>query len=265
MSVIEVMKKGPVAELVLNRPEALNVLNDEMAYALKDATADLKDDKSIACVVIYGAGGHFMGGGDIAYFKRLVDAYAIEGESAFPSDLFENLHTAIRNIVSMDKPVIVKVKGAVAGFGLSLMLAGDMVVAADNCVLSVAYCKIGATPDGGMSYFLPRAVGYKKAMELALTGARFTSQEAQNWGMINKVVAVDELDDETQKLANSLVNGPRDVLARTKQLFNQSYGDILNKQLDDEAANFAESMLKADFAEGVTAFCEKRKAVFNKD
>lgn len=264
MSVVEITKKGPIAELVLNRPDALNVLNDEMAYALKDATEDLKNDPAIACVIIRGAGEHFMGGGDIAYFKTLVDAYAVEGESAYPLDLFENLHNAIRNIVSMDKPVIVKVQGAVAGFGLSLMLAGDMVVAADDCVLSVAYCKIGTTPDGGMSYFLPRAVGHKKAMELALTGARFSAQQAQSWGMINTLAPREELDEQTLKLAEALANGPRDVLARTKQLFNQTNDNTLDKQLDDEARHFAQSMRAADFTEGVSAFCEKRKANYSK-
>lgn len=263
MSVVKIERVGSVAEIILNRPKALNVLNDEMALALKQVTTELKNDQSIRCVVISGAGDHFMGGGDIAYFKERVDAYAIEGEEAFPKDLFDNLHTAIRNIVEMDKPVIAKVQGAVAGFGLSLMLACDMVLAADNCVLSVAYCKIGTTPDGGMSYFLPRAVGYKKAMELALTGARFTALEAQSWGMINRLLETADLDQQTQKLANTLADGPRDVLARTKKLFNQSYDNSLNDQLDDEAENFQQSMRLPDFAEGVTAFCEKRQAEYN--
>ncbi len=263
MSVIKIIKKGRIAELVLNRPTALNVLNYEMTFALKEATAELKADASIACVIISGAGDHFMGGGDIAYFKDLVDQYAVEGESVYPDDLFDNAHAVIRDITTMGKPVIAKVQGAVAGYGLSLMLACDMVVAADNCVLSVAYCKIGTTPDGGMSYFLPRAVGHKKAMELALTGARFSSEDAEKWGLVNQLVNVDELEGTVQRLAETLCDGPRDVLARTKKLLNQAYEKSLDAQLDDEASNFEVSMRAPAFSEGVTAFCEKRKAIYS--
>lgn len=262
MSSVLVEKKGSIAWLILNRPEKLNVLGLEMPADLRRCTEELKNDEQVKCVIITGAGDHFMAGGDIDYFKSLVDAYAIEGESALPDDMFDNLHQAILNIVTMEKPVVACVKGAVAGFGLSLMLACDMAVAADNTVLSVAYCKIGTTPDGGMSYFLPRAVGQKRALELALTGERFTAEQAERWGMINQVVAVDSLDEETRKLADSLCNGPSDVLARTKRLLNQMYDVSLEQRLDEEADHFYSSMLKEDFAEGVTSFCERRPTKF---
>jgi len=262
MSSVLVEKSGSVARLILNRPEKLNVLGLEMPADLRRCTEELKNDEQVKCVIVTGAGDHFMAGGDIDYFKSLVDAYAIEGESALPDDMFTDLHQAILNIVTMDKPVIASVKGAVAGFGLSLMLACDMVIASENAVLSVAYCKIGTTPDGGMTYFLPRAVGQKRALELALTGQRFSAEQAERWGMVNQVVASDSLDVETMELASTLCKGPTDVLARTKRLLNQTYDISLKDRLDEEADNFYSSMLKEDFTEGVTSFCERRPTKF---
>jgi 2-(1,2-epoxy-1,2-dihydrophenyl)acetyl-CoA isomerase len=163
----------------------------------------------------------------------------------------------------MDKPVIACTKGAVAGFGLSLMLACDLVVAADDCVFSVAYCKIGTTPDGGMTYFLPRAVGQKKAMELMLTGDRFSSEQAFAWGMLNHVVPSADALDVTEQLAQKLCAGPTQVLQRSKMLLNQTFDVSLDERLDQEAKNFQQCMLEKDFTEGVTAFYEKRKAEFD--
>ena len=264
MSVVKVEKKGNIAWLILNKPEVLNVLDYEMALALSHAVETLKNDQQIACIILTGAGQHFMGGGDIAYFKKLTEDFAKQGEQVFPNDLFDLLHNAIFSLRTMDKIVIGSVQGAVAGFGLSLLLSCDLAIAADNGIFSVAYCKIGTTPDGGMSYFLPRVVGAKKAMELALTGSRFSSDEAKNWGIVNALVCVDELETATLELANNLCKGPRDVLVRTKSLLNQSYDKRLNEQLDDEALNFQQCMREKDFSEGVTAFCEKRKPNFNK-
>ncbi|HIF18317.1 MAG TPA: enoyl-CoA hydratase [Cycloclasticus sp.] len=263
MSSVLIEKEGSVARLILNRPEKLNVLGLDMPAELKRCTEELKNDDQIRCVVICGAGDHFMAGGDIDFFKSLVDAYAIEGESALPDDMFGVLHEAILNITTMKKPVIASVQGAVAGFGLSLMLACDVVVAAENAVLSVAYCKIGTTPDGGMTYFLPRAVGQKRAMELALTGQRFSAEQAENWGMVNRVVETKLLQAKTADLAQELCDGPGDVLARTKQLLNNTYDVSLKDRLDEEAENFYTSMLKKDFTEGVTSFCERRSSKFN--
>ena len=262
MTSVLIERKGSVGYLIMNRPAVLNVLDNDMAFNLKAAASELKADVSIKCVVVKGAGDHFMAGGDIGYFKKLVDQFAVDGEQAYPKDIFDNVHAAIRDVVSMDKPVIACVKGAVAGFGLSLMLACDLVVAADDCVFSVAYCKIGTTPDGGMTYFLPRAVGQKKAMELMLTGDRFSSEQAQAWGLLNRVAPSADVLDVTEQLAQKLCAGPTQVLQRSKKLLNQTFEVSLDVRLDQEAKNFQQCMLENDFTEGVTAFYEKRKAEF---
>lgn len=262
MSAVLIEKEGHIARLILNRPDKLNALNLDMALELFKCTEELKSDGDIKCVIVSGAGDHFMAGGDIDYFKSLVDAFAIEGESALPNTIFDLLHGAIINITSMDKPVIASVKGAVAGFGLSLMLACDMVVIADDAVLSVAYCKIGTSPDGGMTYFLPRVIGQKRAMQLAMTGERFSAEQAERWGMVNHVVSVDDLLVTTNKLTSQLVKGPSTVLARTKRLLNDSSDASLKQHLDEEAATFFSCMIEHDFTEGVTAFSERREATF---
>lgn len=263
MSSVYVEKKGSVGYLVMNRPSMLNVLDYDMMLGLRAASQELKDDEAIKCVVVTGAGDHFMAGGDITYFKQLVDAYAVEGDSAYPNDIFDNVHGVIRNIVSMNKPVIACVKGAVAGFGLSLMLSCDLVVAADDCVFSVAYCHIGTTPDGGLTYFLPRAVGQKKAMELILTGDKFSSQQALSWGMLNRVGASADVGEIVDQLAAQLCRSPQQVLRRSKKLLTKTFDVSLGEQLDNEADYFQRCMLESDFTEGVTAFSERRLAKFD--
>ena len=158
--------EGPIATVTLNRPAALNALSWEMNEALVEISTRLEHDTVIRCVVIQGAGDHFMAGGDV------------KGFSEGPTDpqerrkLFEHgisqTHSIITRLRRMPKPVIASVKGAVAGFGISLMSACDLVVAADSSYFTLAYCHIGTSPDGGATYALPRTVGVKQAMELSL-------------------------------------------------------------------------------------------------
>ncbi|NBS97179.1 MAG: enoyl-CoA hydratase [Betaproteobacteria bacterium] len=244
----------------MNRPAALNALSHEMNAALVDVSSQLEHDVGVRCVVIQGAGEHFMAGGDVKSFS--------EG----PSDpeqrrmLFENgisqTHSIITRLRRMPKPVIASVKGAVAGFGLSLMSACDLVIAADSSFFTLAYCHIGTSPDGGATYALPRTVGVKQAMEIALLGDRFDASRALELGLINQVVPVAELEHATAKLAARLSKGPTAVYGRTKNLINQSLNRTLPEQLQAEQDNFVASALGADFSEGIRAFVEKRKPNF---
>jgi 2-(1,2-epoxy-1,2-dihydrophenyl)acetyl-CoA isomerase len=159
----------------------------------------------------------------------------------------------------MPKPVIAAVSGAAAGFGMSLMMACDLVIAADNAYFSLAYALIGASPDGGSTFALPRTVGAKKAMEIALLGERFDAATAERLGLVNRVVPLAALDQETSKLAARLAAGPSAVYGRTKALLNGSLNASLETQLQREAEAFAQSAAEPDFAEGIRAFIEKRK------
>lgn len=252
--------KGGVATVTMNRPTALNALNDELTQALRTVTADLEYDESVRVVVLRG-GDHFMAGGDLKEFHRGVGDGAVELRIRFERMIHE-IHEAITAIRRMPKPVVASVNGAAAGFGLSLMMACDLVMAADSAYFTLAYCHIGATPDGGSTYALPRALGMKRAMEIALLGERFDAARALDLGLVNWVVPADRLDAETAKFAARLAAGPTRVYGRTKALLLASPQNNLETQLQREAEMFAMTATEPDFAEGLTAFVEKRKPNF---
>jgi 2-(1,2-epoxy-1,2-dihydrophenyl)acetyl-CoA isomerase len=256
-------RDGPVANLTLNRPESLNTLDPEMIEALIAHTAAIGGDDSVRCVVIRGAGRHFMAGGDIRGFAGELGLAPIERRAHF-TRMVEHMHAAIENIQRMPHPVVASVHGAVAGFGLSLMCACDLAIAADSSYFTSAYRHLGLTPDGGMSYTLPRTVGLKKAMEIALLGDRFDAAEALRLGLVNRVVTQSELESATRTLALALANGPLLALRNGKRLLNESLSQSLSGQLLAEAESFGACSATADFAEGVRAFLEKRSPRFGK-
>jgi len=173
--------------------------------------------------------------------------------------LIHEVHTVILGLRRMPKPVVASVRGAVAGFGMSLMMACDLALAADSAYFTLAYTLIGASPDGGSTFALPRIVGQKKAMEIALLGERFDAATAERLGLVNRVIPSNSLEEETTRLAARLAAGPTAVYARTKALLNGSLGASLESQLQREAEAFAQSASEPDFREGLAAFIEKRK------
>jgi 2-(1,2-epoxy-1,2-dihydrophenyl)acetyl-CoA isomerase len=253
---------GGIATVTLNRPEVLNALSDDMIAALVEVMARVEADKAVRCVVLRGAGDHFMAGGDIKGFhSRLGETAPAERGAHFRAKIHK-LHPAIVSMRRMPKPVIASLRGAAAGFGLSLALATDLAIAAEDAYFTLAYCLIGTSPDGGSSYHLPHIVGLRKAMEIALLGERFDAETAQALNLVNWVVPTAELEAETAKLAARLANGPGRALAETKALLNASFDNPLEAQLAMEAESFATCAGTDDFAEGVTAFVEKRPAKF---
>lgn len=258
---VQTFIEGGVATLTLNRPEKLNALDADMARALNSAMRALSENTTVRCVIVTGAGDHFQAGGDIEYFRT-----GLDGDEAQRRDeiraIIQEVHGAITHLRTMPKPVVARIRGAAAGFGISLLAACDLAIAADNAKFTLAYCHIGASPDGGSTYALPRIVGAKRAMELALLGERFDAARAEAMGLINRVVPLEELDVTVQQLAKYLANGPTVAYGKTKSLINGSWHNDLATQLDAEMASFADCALSDDFAEGVTAFCEKRKAGF---
>jgi len=254
-------RDGAVMTVVLNRPDFLNALDGELAVAYTEAVESIEADTSIRCVIVKGAGDHFCAGGDINAFTpaRSLDS---EGRRAMFRRFIGAIHPAMQCMRRMPKPIIASTRGAVAGFGFSLAGACDLTVSADNAVFTLAYSLIGTSPDGSSTYSLPRLGGTKKAMEIALLGDRFDAEEALALGIVNRVVAADQLDAETMKLAERLAAGPTRAYANTKQLIHASLGNSLNEQLDMELECFADSASADDFQEGVAAFLEKRPAKF---
>ncbi len=257
-------RDGSIATLTLNRPEALNALDPPMMDALVREAAALSADPSVRCVVVRGAGRHFMAGGDIRHFASQLELAPKERQREF-TRMIGRLHAAIEELQRMPQPVLASVHGAVAGFGLSLLCACDLGIAAQDAYFTAAYRSLGLTPDGGLSYALPRLVGSKKAMEILLLGERFGADEALRLGLVNRVVPGADLVRETAAMAEALAAGPPIATRNGKRLIRQSLSRSLSVQLDAEATSFGACAATGDFVEGVRAFLEKRAPRFGRD
>lgn len=254
-------RDGPIATLTLHRPDSLNALDPAMMESLVGHSVAIAADDDVRCVVIRGAGRHFMAGGDIRTFAANLDASPAQRRQDF-TRIVQRVHTAIEAIYRMPQPVIAAVHGAVAGFGLSLMCACDLVVAAESSYFTSAYRHIGLTPDGGATYALPRMVGVKKAMEIVLLGERFGVDDALRMGLINRAVPESDLATTVDKLCAALAGGPALALRNGKRLINRSLSRSLSEQLDAEATSFGACSAGPDFVEGIRAFLDKRSPRF---
>src|SRR5882672_10212852 len=227
-----------VATITLNRPKVLNALDGAMVDGLATALERIEASAGLRVVVLEGAGAGFMAGGDIRAFQAVMDL-SPAAKRVFFERFIHRFHPIIIMLRRLPLPVIARVHGAVAGAGMSLLMACDLAIAAEDAVFTLAYCHLGTSPDGGSTYFLPRHVGSKKAMEIALLGDRFGAASALHLGLVNSVVPAAELDQRIEELATRLASGPREAYAATKRLLNQSGGTALATQLQDEAEHFA--------------------------
>jgi 2-(1,2-epoxy-1,2-dihydrophenyl)acetyl-CoA isomerase len=250
---ITVERAAHVATLTLNRPDAYNALNLGLGRDLFTASIELDDDPDVRCIVITGSGRAFCAGGDV---KDFVDALGRIG--AHIKELTTYLHGAVSRLARCDKPVIMAVNGVAAGGGLSLALAGDLVIAAESARLTMAYSKIAATPDGSSSYYLPRLIGLRRAMELYFTNRVLSAREAVEWGLITRAVPDAELRSTVDTLARELAQGPSRAFGGAKRLFHQSTWESLETQMELEAQAIAACGHTEDFRAGVTAFAEKK-------
>lgn len=249
-------RHGPVVWLCFNRPQALNALDEASARAFLEAMRRLAAEPAgtTRCVVIRGAGRAFMAGGDLPQMQA--------DPSAIAERLIAPLHEALQLMTALDAPVVAQLHGAVAGGGMSLAMACDLAVAAESVRFNLAYARIGTSCDLGGSWALPRLVGLRRAMEIALLGDALDAAQALSLGLVNRVVPEAQLAAEVQALAARLAAGAPLALARIKRLLRQSLHTDLATQLEAERRAFTECAASHDFAEGLQAFFDKREPRF---
>lgn len=246
-----------IATLTLNRPEAYNALNTQMAGELLDAMTRLDQDPVVRCVVVTGAGKGFCAGGDVKGFAEHLPEICTHLKQ-----LTHLLHGAISRITRIPKPVLAAVNGVVAGGGMGLMLACDLAYAVDTATLAMAYTRIAANPDGSSTFWLPRLVGVRRALELIYTNRVLSAQEALGWGILNGVMTPERFPEDVYAVARQLAQGPTQAFARAKRLCYAGLNESLETQMEQEARDIADSGKTEDFRDGVMAFMQKRPPRF---
>ena len=254
-----VHREGGAATIELNRPEALNAWNKDLGLGLKDAILEVAADDSVRAVMITGAGRAFSSGADL---RDITSDTTPSGRPNVQKVLEERYHPIIETIRSMPKPVLAAVNGPAVGIGCSLALASDLIVAAESAYFLLAFVNIGLVPDGGSSLLVPSRVGFTRAAQMAFLGERVGAEQAEAWGLINKVVPDADFASETSALLTRLADGPTKSYAGTKRQLNRWLYEGIGDQLAYEASIQQEMAESDDFVEGVGAFLEKRKASF---
>jgi 2-(1,2-epoxy-1,2-dihydrophenyl)acetyl-CoA isomerase len=246
-----------VLSLTLNRPDVLNSLNADLARELQDALAQAASDRAVRAVLLTGAGRAFCAGQDLAE--------AMPKDGILP-DLGEFVRKGWNPIVlairTLEKPVVCAVNGTAAGAGANLAFACDLVFASSSASFIQSFTKIGVIPDSGGTFILPRIVGLQRANALTMLAEKITAQQAQEWGLIYKVVAPDALLTDAMACAKHLATQPTRAFGLTKRGFNKSLGIDLGEQLKYEQVLQSEAGRSADYAEGVAAFMAKRQPRF---
>jgi 2-(1,2-epoxy-1,2-dihydrophenyl)acetyl-CoA isomerase len=249
--------KDGVATITLNRPDAYNALNLAMGRDLFGAALEADEDRAVRCIVVTGAGKAFCAGGDVKDFADNPERIGI-----LIKELTTYLHGAVSRLARAQKPVVMAVNGIAAGGGMSFALAGDLVVAAESAKFTMAYSRIAASPDGSSSYFLPRMIGLRRALELHYTNRVLSAREAMDWGLVNRVHPDPEFPGAVAALARELAQGPTLAFGRAKLLFHQSTQESLETQMELEAQAIAASGHTEDFRNGVVAFARKQPVTF---
>ncbi|AFM17989.1 enoyl-CoA hydratase/carnithine racemase [Mycolicibacterium chubuense NBB4] len=246
---------GALARITLNRPQAANGMNHTMTRELADAAARC-DTPGTKVVVITGAGRFFCAGGDL---KDFADA---PGRGRHIKAVADDLHRAISTFARMDAVVITAVNGTAAGAGFSLAVTGDLVLAAESASFTMAYTKVGLSPDGSASYFLPRLIGIAKTKELMLTNRVMSAELASHWGLVTEVVADDQLASRADELAQTMAATAAGSNGGVKSLLMHTFGNGLEEQMELEGRLIAARAESADGREGVDAFLAKRTPDF---
>lgn len=251
-------RRGAVACLTLNRPEVGNAIDLAMARALLDAAVACDADPAIRCVLVRGNGRMFCAGGDVGRLHAAGDALP-----ALLKEIIAYLHPAILRLARMEKPVITAVHGPAAGAGVGLAAVGDIALAEPAAHFTLAYPRIGLSPDGGATWLLPRLIGLRRTQELILTNRRVHAEEAAAIGLVTRVVPAGTLGDEAEALARELAGAATGALGRTKHLLLASAAAALEAQLEAESTAIAAQGATAESRRGIGAFVGRTAPVFH--
>lgn len=244
-----------IANVTLSRPDHGNTIDPALARALQEVAKRCDEDDDIRCVVLTGRGKLFCGGGDVSAF-----AAAGADVSAFLEDLAGTLHAAIMRLMRMRKPLITLVNGPAAGAGMSLAMIGDFALAARSAHFSPAYTALGLSPDGGMSWLLPRVVGLRRAQEIILSNRRVSSDEAERIGIVTRIVDGEQLLASGAELAAKLAAEPVAALGAVRRLLLESYDSTLETQLEREMRSIAALGNSEESRRRVAAFVARRNS-----
>ena len=256
MNSIQLKIENNIAFITLNRPDVFNSFNREMALRLQNVFDDCETNDEIRAIVLTGNGKAFCAGQD------LKEVTSPELNPGFKKILDEHYNPIITRIRNIEKPILAAVNGVAAGAGANIALACDVVVASDQASFIQAFSLIGLIPDSGGTFFLPRLIGFQKASALTMLGDKISAEQAEKMGMIYKSVPSNEFESTIQKLAVKLAAMPTRALALIKRSLNQSLMNDLETQLALESRYQIEAAGTEDYAEGVSAFIEKRKPKF---
>lgn len=246
-----------VATLTFNRPDSLNAIDITMARNFLEAVRGLSVQQSLRCVVLRGAGRAFVAGGDIASM-----AAGQQQARQMVNAALDSLNPAILLLRDIDAPIIASVKGVAAGAGLSLALMADLIIAEENARFLIAYNGIGAVPDCGGTWFLPHKIGAGRASEMMILDRTLNAREAQQWGLVTRVAPEDQFDEVLATTITKAAEGPGRAFGAFRRLVDQANGTTLADHLEAERQAFLEMTTTADFSEGVSAFLQKRKPLF---
>lgn len=253
---IETSQQDQVYYIYLNRPETYNSIRHDLALELIAALEEARDDKVVRAIVLSGRGKGFCAGQD------LKEATGGLGPVNHSKIIYEGYNVIVKLLREIEKPIIAAVNGIAAGAGASVALACDIIVATENASFIQAFSKIGLIPDTGGTYFLPRLIGFQKALALTLLAEPISARDAEKLGMIYKVVPHDQLEETVRQLAVKLAHMPTRALGKTKVLYNETFDNSLAQQLDREGQEQLTLVDSHDAREGVRAFVEKRKPKF---
>ena len=246
-----------IATITLNRPDNANALNAKMAEEIHEVSIECDTNDDIRCVVLTATGKLFCGGGDLNEMDEAGD-----GRPAHLLRMATVLHQAVIRFSLMDAPLVVGVNGTAGGGGFSLTLAGDYVIASERAKFVSAYTASGLTPDGSSTYHIAKHVGLLRAKELVLTNRVLSAAEALDWGIVSRVVAPEEVEAETRKMAEAFAAGPTKAFGGSKRLLSTAYSASMQEQLDHESEGISAMMRSHDGPHGLKSFLMKEKPKF---